>query len=93
MKQIRECIDRALRGDRPLRKKWRGQVLRVKDYPFPVLVLMHYQHLVLLYCVERSKVLYSWHELPTDKRGHDAAIDYLDELSKDGLEYQDPLTK
>lgn len=92
MKQIRECVDRALKGDPPLRKKWRAQVLHVKDYPFPVLVLMHYHHLVLLYCVERSKVLYSWHELPTDKRGHDAAITYLDELSKSGLEYQAPLT-
>lgn len=83
MKQIRECIDRAYKKLPPLRRKWRAQILNLKEYPFPVLILMHYQHVVLLYCVDRKKVIYSWHELPTDKRGHDAAISYLEELSQD----------
>lgn len=78
MKQIQECLDRAFDDKPPLRKKWRAQILRLTDYPFPVLVLMHYDHLCLLYCTERSKPLHTWWEKPTDKRGLDAALAYLE---------------
>lgn len=79
MKQITECLDRAFAGKLPLRRKWRAQIVTLKDYPHPVLILMHYHHVCLMYCIERDKSLHSWWEKPTDKRGLDAALRYLKE--------------
>ncbi|MGF0347734.1 hypothetical protein ACQR3P_29260 [Rhodococcus sp. IEGM1300] len=78
MKQITECLDRAFQKKPPLNKKWRAQIMHLKDYPHPVLIVMHYHHLSLLYCIERRKPLHTWWEKPTDKRGLDAALDYLE---------------
>ena len=72
MKQIDEVLGRALRGERPLAHKYRAFIKEDK------LGLFHYQHLLLVYDLKEKKADYTWHETPTDKRGLDAALKYLD---------------
>lgn len=74
MKQINDCLDRFFENKPPLKKKW----LPITHDNYPnCLILFHYHHLVLVYDLNEKKPLYQWWELPTDKRGLDAALDYL----------------
>lgn len=71
MKQINECLDRHFDGKKPLAKKWqvRGDEYRI--------ALFHYHHRVLIYDLKRKQVLFEWWQKPADKRGLDAAKEYL----------------
>lgn len=73
MKQIVDCLQRAKENKPPYRKKWKATI---KDN---VLVLVHYHHLILVYDLNQDKVLFSNHDLPTDKRGHDDALRLIQE--------------
>ena len=73
MKQIEECLERFYQGKPPLQsKKWKA---------FPAenryLYLFHYHHMVLIYDFYDRKVLHAWAELPADKRGLSAAMNYI----------------
>jgi hypothetical protein len=74
MKQIDVCLDRHFTGQLPLKAKW--QARWHKDHSH-MLILFHYQHVVLIYDTIAKKVEYEWWEVPTDKRGLDAAKEYL----------------
>jgi hypothetical protein len=69
-----ECLNRFFNGVKPLKAKW--QARWHPDYSH-VMVLFHYHHRVLVYDTENRKILEEWWELPTDKRGLDAAKEYL----------------
>jgi len=71
MKQIDECFDRHFAGKKPLAKKW--QVRRIEHCLF----LFHYHHKVLVYDTREKRVAFQWWEKPADKRGLDAAKEYL----------------
>ena len=72
MKQIQECLDRAFTNKKPLKKKWRAIISDNK------LILVHYQHLILVYDLIDNVIIYSWWEKSADKRGLDAALEYLE---------------
>lgn len=72
-----ECLERAFAGKKPLAKKWKSII---ED---GVLYLYHYHHLVLVYDLEREITYHQWYEKPTDKRGLDAAKEWL--LENKGL--------
>lgn len=74
MKQMNDCLDRFFEGRTPLKAKW--QARWHKDYSH-IMILFHYQHVVLVYDTAEQKVLHEWWEVPTDKRGLDAAKEYL----------------
>ncbi len=44
------------------------------------ILLYHYHHLVLVYDTQDKMVVFEWWEKPTDKRGLDAAKEYLSKL-------------
>lgn len=71
MKQIDECLDRFFDGRPRLKKKY--QAVEHEN----CLYLFHYQHLVLVFHLHTYEFLHEWWELPTDKRGLDAAKAYL----------------
>lgn len=73
MQQIENCIDRALRGEKPLAHKYKAIVNEVG-----LLYLYHYHHLLLIYNTLLHEAIYQWHETPTDKRGLEAALKYLE---------------
>ena len=72
MKQIDECLNRFFDNKSQLNRKW--QVLGDDN----ILVLFHYQHTILIYDIVLNEILFKWYECPTDKRGLDAALEYLD---------------
>lgn len=83
MKQMDECLNRAFEGKLPLEsKKWKAVIRH--EVIGHVLYLFHYHHQVLVYVIERNQVAESWWEKPTDKRGLDAALKFLEE-NKDRL--------
>jgi hypothetical protein len=74
MKQIDVCLDRHFLGQQPLKAKW--QARWHKDYPH-ILVLFHYQHIILVVDMDEREILHRWAEVQADKRGLNAAINYL----------------
>lgn len=74
MKQMNDCLDRFFSDQKPLKAKW--QARWHKDYPH-VMILFHYQHVVLVFDTEKKTFEHEWWEVPTDKRGLDAAKEYL----------------
>lgn len=74
MKQVNDCLDRFFSNQAPMKHKI--QARWDKEFPH-VLLLFHYQHLLLAYDTEECKILHQWWEVPTDKRNLDAAILYL----------------
>lgn len=74
MKQIDTCLDRHFSGQKPLKAKWQARWHHENP---DVLILFHYQHVVLLANMKTKDIIYEWWEVPTDKRGLDAAKDYL----------------
>jgi len=74
MKQMNDCLDRFFAGQKPLKAKW--QARWHKDYSH-IMILFHYQHVVLVYDTHNQEILKEWWEVPTDKRGLDAAKEYL----------------
>jgi hypothetical protein len=79
MKQIDTCLDRVFEGKKPLKQKWQV-IIQKKDNN---LYLYHYQHLILVYDLDNERIEYEWYECPTDKRGLDAAKEYLEKRKKD----------
>lgn len=76
MKQIRECMDRAFEGKRPLAKKWKAVISNDEtNYLF----LTHYHHLILVYDLDTNTILHKWWERPADKRGLDSAMKLIEE--------------
>lgn len=75
MKQIDECLERFFTGKPPLKRKW--QARWYKDYPH-IMILFHYQHIILVYDTHKKEILYEWWEVPADKRGLEAAKKWLD---------------
>jgi hypothetical protein len=73
MKAVRESLRRALNGIRPLKNKWTA-IVDEEELRF-----YHYQHQILAYNLDERRILYTWWEVPTDKRGIDAALQYLKE--------------
>lgn len=74
MKQIDECLDRFFSGMSPLKRKWQARWHKEHNH---IMILFHYQHVVLVYDTKEKKSLKEWWEVPTDKRGLDAAKEYL----------------
>lgn len=74
MKQIYDCLDRFYTQQKPLKAKWQAKRHQENGH----LYLFHYHHLVLVYDDKVHKVLYQWWEVPTDKRGLDAALAYFE---------------
>lgn len=78
MKQMDECLDRVFSFQHPApSKKWkafRGAWLGEKPN---LILLYHYHHLVMVYDSTANEILHEWWEKPTDKRGLDAAKEYL----------------
>lgn len=79
MKQINICLNRFFNGEKPLKAKW--QARRHSEYP-DLLLLFHYHHLVLVYDLNKKESLKEWWELPADKRGLDAAKEYLQKMNQ-----------
>ena len=75
MKQIDECLDRAFAGKKALSKKLRAAIIDCNSER--MLFLCHYQHLVLIYNLNKKELERQWYELPADKRGLDAALKYI----------------
>lgn len=71
MKQIDECFDRLFAGKKPLAKKWQARSDGWR------IVLFHYHHRILIYDIKRKQAVFEWWEKPADKRGLDAAKEYL----------------
>lgn len=67
-----ECLERFFQGKDPLNKKWRAYGSHNR-----YMWLMHYHHVVLGYDFQEKKVIHQWYERPTDKRGLDAALEFL----------------
>lgn len=85
MKQIQQCLDKAIDNKMPAAsKKWkafRGNMIwadseDVEDKEEHI-ILYHYHHLVLVYNLKTNEPIFEWYEKPTDKRGLDAAKEYL----------------
>jgi hypothetical protein len=76
MKQIDTCLDRFFNNLPPLKHKW--QAIR-KDNE---LHLYHYHHLILIASLPDLTIKYKWYECRTDKRGLDAALQYLENKLK-----------
>lgn len=77
MKQIDECLTRAFAGKSPLpSKKWKAII---ED---DLLLVFHYHHLILAYDVNTHERYREWHERPADKRGFDAALQWLEDRRK-----------
>lgn len=78
MKQIQECLDRFFDTNKgPLKRKWQA-LLNGPHH----LHLYHYHHLILVYDLENHEIQYEWWEKPADKRGLDAAKEYLERRFK-----------
>lgn len=77
MKQIDECLTRALTGKRPLRKKWGAIIHSTETHNY--LFLYHYHHEVLVYNLTDGGIVREWWEKPADKRGLNAAKQWLKE--------------
>jgi hypothetical protein len=75
MKQIDEALNRFFDGRKQLKQKWVA-IKQIEDSN-EFLVLYHYQHLILKIDLKDLSVKYKWYECPTDKRGLDAAIEYI----------------
>lgn len=73
MKQIDECLTRAFKKNKPLRKKWQAAINGNH------LILVHYHHLVMVYDIETHTYLHEWWEKPADKRGLDSAKAWLED--------------
>lgn len=43
------------------------------------MVLYHYHHVVMIVDLLDLSIEYTWYECPTDKRGLDAAMNYIQE--------------
>jgi hypothetical protein len=79
MKQMDECLRRVFNGQPPLQsKKWKAFAQWHWDKQTQIISLYHYHHLVLVYDTVNHQYLYEWWEKPTDKRGLDAAKEYLE---------------
>lgn len=91
MKQINECLTRAFEGQRPKPSaKWKAAI--VDQYPEgDMLYLFHYHHRVLVYSLDKARVVYEWSERPADRRGLNSAKMWLTELEerteRDGAVY------
>ena len=73
MKQMNECLDRFFKRLKPdSKKKW--QAHRRNN----LLLLYHYSHYVLGYDTEKNTIFHEWWEYPADKRGLEAAKEYLE---------------
>jgi hypothetical protein len=79
MKQIDVCLNRFFNGEKPLKVKW--QARRHNEFN-NILILYHYHHLVLIYDLEKNVIVREWWELPADKRGLEAAKDYLQKMNQ-----------
>lgn len=85
MKQIQDCLDRVINKQKPIdSRKWkafRGDWIWASREPIQDkenhIVLYHYHHLVLVYNLKTNEVVFEWWEKPADKRGLDAAKEYL----------------
>jgi hypothetical protein len=75
MKQINNCLNRFFENKRQLKQKWIAIKNTYND--MECLMLFHYQHLILVMRLDTNEIIYKWWECPTDKRGLDAAIEYL----------------
>lgn len=80
MKQIDDCLTRALDGKQPLKKKWAAIIHSTETHDY--LFLFHYHHEVLVYNLTDDEIIREWWERPTDKRGLDAAKKWLSERRK-----------
>lgn len=78
MKQIDICLDRAFENKSPLKTKWKAIIEKDNVSNINKLTLFHYQHIILIYDLENKKILSQWYECPTDKRGLNAALKYLE---------------
>lgn len=76
MKQIEECLDRVFQTQKPLKKKWRA-FFDFNDNGEQILLLYHYQHLILVLNMRLQAIEYIWYEKDADKRGLISAINYL----------------
>lgn len=74
MKQINDCLDRFFANKKPLKAKWQARWHNEYEH---IMILFHYQHVVLVYDTKEHHILKEWWEVPTDKRGLDAAKEYL----------------
>ncbi|MEK4781026.1 hypothetical protein NST86_33200 [Bacillus sp. FSL L8-0199] len=92
MKQISDCIDRALKGLPPLEsKKWKAYLQWNEEHRTHYICLYHYQHLVLIYDTVKKSILHQWWEKPADKRGLDSAKEYIEEKERICLKEKKPL--
>ena len=76
MKQIDEALNRFFDGRKQLKQKWVA-IKQQKDLN-EFLVLYHYQHIILIINLKDLSIKYKWYECPTDKRGLDAALKYIE---------------
>lgn len=77
MKQIEICLDRHFSNQKPLKAKWQARWHKENNN---LLLLFHYQHLVLAYDVSKKTIEHEWWEVQADKRGLDAAKYYLQNM-------------
>ncbi len=78
MKQMDVCLDRVFLELKPLpNSKWKAMI--VLDH---LLLVYHYTHYVLGYDIKTHTVFHEWWERPADKRGLEAAKEYLKERFK-----------
>lgn len=80
MKQINEALDRFFDGRKQLKQKWIA--IKQTEDSSEFLVLYHYQHLVLKVDLKDLTIKFKWWECPTDKRGLDAALEYIENKRK-----------
>jgi hypothetical protein len=76
MKQVDACMDRAFQEKNQNNTKWRAFIHEERN-GLKYLLLIHYQHAILIYDLTAQQIHYSFWECPTDKRGLNAAIEYL----------------
>ena len=76
MKQIMECLDRVFLTQKPLKKKWKAY-LDFNENGEQMIILYHYQHLILVSNITTKKIMFAWYEKDADKRGLLSAIKYL----------------
>ncbi len=71
MKQIDQCFERWQNGLKPLASsKWK------LSQQGSILILTHYHHRILQYCLLNNRFTYAWYEKPADKRGLVAAVSW-----------------
>ncbi|MNM57585.1 hypothetical protein D3C81_687940 [compost metagenome] len=81
MKQVEDCLNRFFENKQPLKHKLQARWHKEHNH---VVLVFHYQHLLLAYDTENKTILHQWWEVPTDKRNLEAAIKYLKNKFENG---------